>query len=254
MRIVLIMAWKDFKQIVTSPLFFLISALCSVIWSITYLGFLRQFASQGMMAGLQNSQAPNIIRGVFTPHVSVTNLIFIVTLPALTMRLISEEKKSRSYDLLLTSPITATQIVVGKYLAGLGATMTLLAISLLYPVATATIADFSWQMLFSVYLGMFLMAALYTASGLFASSLTESAMLSVFMGVIFNFLIWFIGPSTSGIEIKWIADVMEYLSVGQHMMNFVNGLVQTSSLVFFVSVIGFFIFLSQRVVESSRWR
>jgi len=254
MRSILIIAWKDFKQSVTSPLFFIVAALCTVIWSITYLGFLRQFAAQGMMAGIQGMGAPNVVRGVFTPHVSVTNLIFIVTLPALTMRMIAEEKKTRSYDLLLTSPVTATQIVLGKLFAALGAMGCLLALSLLYPVATGLIADFSWSMVFAVYLGMFLISSLYIASGLFASSLTESSMLAVFLGVIFNFLIWFIGPSTSGIEIKWMSDLFEYLSVGQHMMNFVNGSVQTSSLVFFLSAISFFTFLSQRVVESSRWR
>lgn len=254
MRAIFLLAWKDLKQITTSPLFFLISALCTVVWSITYLGFIRQFAGQGMMAGMQGMAAPNIIRGVFTPHVSVTNLIFIVTIPALTMRLISEEKKSRSYDLLLTSPITATQIAVGKFIAGLGGTFALLMVSFLYPLATGLIADFSWSTLFAVYMGMFMMAALYTAAGLFASSLTDSAMLAVFMGVVFNFLIWFIGPSAAGTEIKWLADVMDYISVGKHMMNFVNGAIQVSSIVFFVSAIGFFIFLSQRVVESSRWR
>lgn len=249
-----LIAWKDFKQIITSPLFFFISALCTVIWSITYLDFLKKFASQGMMASMQGGSGPNIIQGVVTPHVSVTNLIFIFTVPALTMYLIAEEKRSRSYDLLLTSPITATQIAIGKYLAGLGATVTLLAVSLLYPLATALISDFSWGMLFSVYAGMFFLTALYSAAGLFASALTSSPMLAVFMGVVFNLLIWFVGPSASGSETKWLSSFMEYITVGQHMMNFINGSVQVSSLVFFVTVIGFFVFLSQRVVESSRWR
>lgn len=254
MRATFIIAWKDLKQVTTSPLFYFIAALCSVIWSITYLGFLMQFAGQSAMSGLRGTDAPNVIRGVFTPHISVTNLIFIVILPALTMRLIAEEKKSRSYDLLLTAPITATQIALGKFVAGLGATLALLLISFLYPASTRMIAEFSWGTVLTLYLGMFLMASLYTAAGLFASSLTESPMLAVFMGVVFNFLIWFIGPSASGTEVKWLAGVMEYISVGQHMTQFVNGAVQISSLVFFISAVAFFVFLTQRVVESSRWR
>jgi ABC-2 type transport system permease protein len=79
-------------------------------------------------------------------------------------------------------------------------------------------------------------------------------MLAVFMGVVFNLLIWFVGPSGAGSETKWLASFMEYITVGQHMMNFINGSVQVSSLIFFITVIGFFVFLSQRVVESSRWR
>ena len=254
MRAIFLIAWKDIKQIIFSPLFLVISAGCTIIWSLMYVSLLKQFATQGMMAGLQGGAGPNIIRVVFMQHVSITNLIFIAAVPAITMRLISEEKKSRSYDLLLTSPISATSIAVGKFLAGLGATTALLLLSFLYPLATSLVADFSWSNVIAIYLGMFFIAALYTASGLFASSLSESPMLSVFMGWAFNLLIWFLGPSGANSEVKWFADVMEYISVGQQMMTFVSGTVQTSAVVFFVTVIGFFVFLSQRVIESSRWR
>jgi ABC-2 type transport system permease protein len=256
MRIIFLIASKDFKQIASSPIFFFIAALCTILWSVTFVNFLNQFGVQSMMASNMQGggEGPNIIRSVFMPHVSVVNLIFIITLPALTMRLIAEEKKTRSYDLLLTAPITATQIVVGKFFAGLAATLCLLILSLLYPLATDLIADFNWGMVLTIYLGMFLIAALYTAAGLLASSLTESAMLAVFMGVVFNLFIWFIGPSGADAEIEWVAKFMEYINLGKHMTNFISGSLQISSTIFFVSTIGFFIFLSQRVVESSRWR
>jgi ABC-2 type transport system permease protein len=254
MKTTLLLAKKDFKQLVNSPLFYFIGALCAVIWFIAYMGFIRQFSNQSMMAGVQGGEGPNIIRGVFTPHISVTNLIFIVAIPLLTMWLIAEEKQKRSYDLLLTSPITATQIVIGKYLAGVGAAVVLLLLSLAYPVGTALIAKFNWSLLFSIYMGLFFISALYVAAGLFASSLTDSPMLAAFMAVIFNFLIWFVGPSAAGTDIKWLSAVMDQITVGQHLMNFVNGAVQINSIVFFITAIGFFLFLSQRVVESSRWR
>jgi ABC-2 type transport system permease protein len=98
------------------------------------------------------------------------------------------------------------------------------------------------------------LTALYSASGLFASSLTESAMLAVFMAVVFNLLIWFVGQAGANSDIKWWASVSEYISVGQHLVNFLKGVIKISSLVFFISVTGFFVFLSQRVVESTRWR
>ncbi|MCB0350603.1 MAG: ABC transporter permease subunit [Bdellovibrionales bacterium] len=254
MRSTLLIAWKDFKQIILSPSFFLVAAFCAIIWSITYKGFISNFAGEMMASNMQGRPAPNIIRVVFTQHIQVTNLLFIFIVPALTMRLISEEKKSRTYDLLLTSPITATNIVIGKFMAGIAAAATLLAISFLYPAAMGFVADFSWTTLLSLYLGIFFITALYTGAGMFASSLTESPMLAFIMGVIFNFLIWFIGPSTSGTEIKWLASVMEYLTVGTQMMGFVNGAIQISAVIFFITAISFFVFLSQRVVESSRWR
>src|SRR6185312_3051377 len=142
----------------------------------------------------------------------------------------------------------------GKFLAGLGATTLLLAISFLYPAATAMIAKFNWANLFVLYLGIFLITAVYTASGLFASSLTESGMLAVFMGVVFNLMVWFLGQSGAGSDIKWWSEVAEYMSLGSHLVNFLKGTLRTSSLIFFLSVISFFVFLCQRVIESSRWR
>jgi ABC-2 type transport system permease protein len=256
MRAILLIARKDFKQTVTSPLFFFISALCTIVWSLMYLSFLRSFAAQGFMAQMQGGGAghQSLMSTVFVQHISVINLVLIFTVPALTMRLISEEKKSRSYDLLLTSPISSTEIAIGKFLAGLGATTLLLGLSFLYPAGTALIAKFNWATLLVLYFGVFLITALYTASGLFASSLTESAMLAVFMGVVFNLMIWFLGQSGAGSDIKWWAEVSEYLSVGSHLTGFLKGALRISSIVFFTSAIGFFVFLCQRVIESSRWR
>jgi len=254
MHAVLLIARRDFKQIVTSPLFFFIAALSSVVWSLMYISFLRSFAAQGFMSQMQGGGHQSLMSTVFVQHISVINLVLIFTVPALTMRLISEEKKTRSYDLLLTSPINSTEIALGKFLAGLGATTLLLGISFLYPAGTALIAKFNWANLFVLYFGVFLITAVYTASGLFASSLTESAMLAVFMGVVFNLMIWFLGQSGAGSDIKWWSDVAEYMSVGTHLVGFLKGALRISSLVFFASVIGFFVFLCQRVIESSRWR
>ncbi len=255
MRSILLIAKKDFKQVVTSPLFFVICAFCTIVWTIMYRVFLQQFASQSMMSMMQGSQAgQSLMNTVFMQHISVVNLVLIFTLPALMMRLISEEKKLHTYDLLLTSPVSSTDIAVGKFLAGFGIATVLLFVSFLYPAFTRILADFNWSTLFVLYFGIWLLTALYSAVGLFASSFTESALLSLFIGVVFNLLIWFAGQSGAGSDIQWVASVSNYISVGQHLVHFLKGMIKISSLVFFVSSTAFFVFLSQRVVESSRWR
>ncbi len=256
MRAILLIARKDFKLIVTSPLFCFVAALCTVVWSLMYLSFLRQFAAQGLMANMQGggAAAQSLMNSVFVQHISVVNLVLIFTLPAITMRLIAEEKKMRSYDLLLTSPISSTDIAVGKFLAGLGAATALLLISFIYPAGTSLIAKFHWPTLIILYFGIFLITALYAAAGLFASSLTDSAMLAVFMAVVFNLMIWFVGQSGAGSDVKWWATLSEYISVGNHLSNFLKGTLRVSSIVFFTSAVGFFVFLCQRVIESARWR
>lgn len=256
MRSVFTIAWKDFKGIVLSPMFLIIASLCSIIWSYVYLRAVITFAAQASMPqfGGQAPQQMNIHYNVFVNHASYINLIFLLVVPALTMRLIAEEKKQATFDLLLTAPITATDIALGKFLGGFLAVATLVAISALYPLGTALIAKFPWTPLLLSYVGLLLVSASYVAVGLFASSLTDSVVLSVVLGFIFNLMLWFVSQGQGLSDNPTFAAVMEHLSLGQHFFAFLKGTVQISSIVFFLSCISLFLFLTQRVVESSRWR
>lgn len=255
MRAILTIAGKDIKNLLASPLFYIISGLCTILWSYSYMRNLLAFAEQsknymhpGMEAGM------NLQREVFMMHISQINLLFIFVVPALTMRLLAEEKRMRTYDLLLTAPISATQIALGKFFAGWGTVAVITAISFLYPLATRLVAEFPMAPLLSAYVGVLLVSGAYVAVGLFASSLTESIVLSVVMGLIFNILLWFISQGFGGDTSPLLSAVLEYMSIGQHFLNFILGNIQLKSVVFLVSLIGLFVFLTQRVIESSRWR
>lgn len=255
MRAILTLAGKDLKNLLSSPLFFIIAGLCTVLWSYSYMRNLLEFAEQSkmyMQPGMDSGM--NIQRGVFLAHISQINLLFVFVVPALTMRLLAEEKRLHTYDLLLTSPISAAQIAIGKFLAGLGTVAALTLISFLYPLFTRLVAEYPFAPLLSAYLGVLLVSAAYVAVGLFASSLTESIVLSVIMALIFNILLWFISQGSGGISNPMISAVLEYLSLGQHFLNFILGVIKLKSVVFMLSLIGLFVFLTQRVIESSRWR
>lgn len=254
MRGILTLAGKDLRNLLSGPLFYMIAALCSVLWSYSYMRNLLTFAGRSqafMQPGMETGL--NLQRDVFLAHISQINLLFVFVVPALTMRLLAEEKRLRTYDLLLTSPINATQIALGKFLAGMGAVGVLTFISFLYPALTRTVAEFPVAPLLSAYLGLLLVAGAYVAVGLFASALTESIMLSVIMGLIFNILLWFIAQG-SGDQSSWWSAVLEYMALGQHFLGFIMGAIKLNSLVFISSIIALFVFLTQRVVESSRWR
>ncbi len=254
-------AGKDLRSLFFSPLFYVIAALCSAIWSVMYLIGLQQFEAntrmmmfQQMQRGGQGEGGPNIHYEVFARHISLTNFIMILAVAALTMRLFAEEKKQRTMDLLMTSPLTATQIVGGKFLAGLLAAWALIAISFLYPASVGFVAEFDWGPLLSSYLGLLLLTAGYVAVGAFASSLTESAVLAVVMSLIFSVSIWFVGAGSEVAENAFWRSVFEHLSVGTHFVSFLKGSVGIASTVYFLSLAFLCCFLTQRVVESSRWR
>ena len=256
MRAVMTIAQKDLRTLFKSPLFYVIAGFCSVIWSLLYGISLADFAGRSAMAMMRGGEngGANVYYEVFMRHVSLVNFIMILATAALTMRLLSEEKRSRTYDLLLTSPITAPQIVAGKLLAGIGAAWALVAISMIYPLSLRFFVKFEWGTLLSAYFGLLLVVAVYVSLGLFASALTESPMLAVVMSLIFSVAIWFVGAGAEASDNQIFSKIFEHISVGTHFMAFLKGGFGVASLTFFATLILLCAFLTERVVESSRWR
>jgi ABC-2 type transport system permease protein len=180
--------------------------------------------------------------------------LMIMSTAALTMRLLSEEKKQRTFDLLLTAPITAADIAIGKWIAGTAMAWALLAVSALYPISLVAFTSLEWGPLLSSYLCLMMLTGVYVALGLFASSLTESAVISVIMAIIFNFMLFFIGAPGQNAESPVTKAIFEQMNIGSHLNTFVNGNFSVAGATFFLSLIVLFVLLTQRVVESARWR
>jgi ABC-2 type transport system permease protein len=252
----LTVANRDFKSLVTSPIFYLAAGASSLLMSYSFLRTLKEFSETSMMSAMNfgSESGSNIQFSVFMAHISITNLLFVLIMPAITMRLIAEERKMRTYDLLLTSPITSGDIAVGKFLAGFGGALVLIGISLIYPLAMRAAAEFSVKQLLISYVGLSLVTAIYVAVGLFASALTESVLLAVVLGWIFNLCLWFVAQGSGFFSGPTFVAVMEHMSIGQHFASFVRGSPSVSAFVFLASCVSLFVFLTERVVESTRWR
>ncbi len=251
MRGALVIAGRDFKSMILSPLFYILAGLCTVVWSYQFFSALNQFIQ---FSWRMQGRGLNLQQYLILPFISPVNLVLFLLIPALTMRLFAEERKQRTYDLLLTSPVTATQIVVGKMLAGLALAWILLFISLLYPLSLAPWTELPWAELLTTYLGLMLLTAVYVAIGIFASSLTEVPVLSVVVAVMLNIMMWFLGAGADIVENEALKPILEHLKLTDHLLVFVQGNIGTSALVFFLSAFFFYSFLTQRVVESARWR
>lgn len=256
MRGTITIAWRDFRALVTTPLFFVVSGLCTLIWSFMYIRVIDAFSRMSLQMSFQSrgeSQGLSLHFEAIVKHISLVNFLLIMAIPALTMRLFSEERKMKTFDLLLTSPVNATQIALGKFLGGFGAATMLLLISLVYPLSTSFLTDLQWGPLVASYLGMWLLVAAYVAVGVFASSLTDSVMLAVVMALIFNVGLWFVGSGADA-DNPLLRDIFQQLSLGEHFLGFVKGGIKLAGVTFFLSIVALNCFLTQRVVESMRWR
>lgn len=250
-------AKKDLRSFFFSPVFYVVAFLCTLMLSWVFPIQLSQFADAAKNMMFQQGmpqQQMNIHYGLFLRQLSYLNLMLILIVPALTMRLISEEKKMHTFDLLLTSPVTSVQIVLGKFVAALGAVFGIVFLAYLYCAWTGFFAQFSWPLLNVAFLGLFMVGAVYAAMDLFCSALTESALGSFVMAVIMNISIWFVGIGAEVSDSQALCEFFEHVSLNGHLSAFVEGTIRTSALVFLLSVMGLFVFLAERVVESNRWR
>lgn len=248
---------KEVKGFLFSSTFYIVCALVAIVFSFIYPNVLNKFAEalqMGMLNPEIGQQQMNIHYQVFLPQLNILNLMLIMIVPALTMRLFAEEKKLRTFDLLLTSPVTSAQIVAGKYLAALSAVFGLCVIAILYPLATAAFTSLQWGALWIAFFSIFAAGAVYAAVDLFCSSLTESGIIAYVLAVVLNMGLWFVGIAVDAVDNATLRAVFEHISINQHLVSLVEGSVRTSSLIFLASVIFLFCFLCERVVEASRWR
>jgi ABC-2 type transport system permease protein len=247
---------KELAGYFKSPLFYFLCFMMTILLSTMYSISIEKFAESSSNAMLQFGITPqmlNIHYAVFLPHLSIVNLIFIFLVPALTMKLISEEKKIKTFDLLLTSPVNSVSIVLGKYFATLITILALIVVSFIYPLISRRVFEFDWGPTVVSALGIFLVAAVYVAMNLFASSLTENGLISFVLSIVFNLSIWFIGALNESFDNPSTKAVLEHISLNYHLAGLIEGTIRTNGLVFFCSLIFLFCFLTERVIESSRW-
>ncbi len=253
-------AGKDLRNIFMSPLFYVVAAVCSLVWWFLFIVRVNEFLQHSAMLAYQAAMSGGEQQGlplhyyVVLSHLYAVNLVMIFAVSAITMRLFTEEKRNRTYDLLLTAPVTATEITVGKLIAGTLTAWALLGIALIYPLSLGFFADMDWGSFISSFLGIMLLTAGYVSIGMFASSLTQSLVVAVILAPILNIVLWFVGALAEGASHPTTRQIFEHLNVAIHLGNFMKGNVGISSTVFLLSVVFLFGFLTQRVVESSRWR
>ena len=191
-----------------------------------------------------------LMRGYF----SLLPWLFLFFVPAVTMRLWAEEKKLGTIEVLMTLPVNDYEVILGKYLAAylfLGLTV-LLSISL--PITLAILGEPDLGPIIGGYLGALLMGGAYLAIGLFASSLSENQIVAFIMGIVFCFGLFIVGENFVLMAVpSRLAPIFSYLGLGSHFESIGRGIIDTRDIIYYVSVIGFFLFLNIRSLESRKW-
>lgn len=184
-------------------------------------------------------------------HNMAVTLLFVC--PILTMRLLAEERRSGTLEVLLTSPVTDAQVVLGKFLGAVGLLAVLVAATIHFPLILAQFGSPDPGPLFTGYLGLLLVGASFMAVGVLASSLTESQVVAGFLSFGGLLALWIIGWAASQPG-SAIGHVLEQLSLLNHFDDLAKGVVDSKDIVFYLSFMAVCLFGAVRALESRKWR
>lgn len=191
----------------------------------------------------------------FNSLLGTLTFLFMLVVPVLTMRLLSEERKNKTDQLLLTSPISLTSMVIGKYLAALSVFLITLVITFIYPIILFMFGTPSMSEIVTGYIGFFCLGASLIAVGVFISALGENQITSAFitLGVLLVLYLMSSSLLESLINIPWIVSVLEWFSVYERFTPFSQGVLGITQIFYYLSFAAVFIFLTVRTVERRRW-
>src|SRR5262245_48813157 len=230
-------AGKELRSYFGSPVAWVMMGLFALIFGYFFVSYLTYFVRQSMQSQFGGGPPTmNINMELIRPLLSNASVLVLFLLPMVTMRTYSEEKRSGTIELLLTSPLTDFEIIAGKFLGTVGLYLALLLVTLLYVSLLFVYGRPEWRPLVSGYLGLFLLGSCFIAIGLFISSTTKNQMVAgaatFVVGLLFWVISWFaesVGPTTS--------QVLSDLSITEHSDDFGKGITYTKHVVYYLCFI-----------------
>ena len=255
MRSAWIIAKRDLGSFFTSPIFYVVTTVFLIIYSFIFFNILNFFSFQSFQARQLQAMGMNLNLNemVIEPSLQNMSVILLMIIPIITMRSFADEKKMKTFRLLLSSPVHLREIILGKFLACMIVVGVMISISSYSVGFLFLLGEPEPGPIVTGYLGILLMAGCFVSVGIFASSLTDNQIVAAVLTFGFSLFMWVIGwgaqaaGSTTG-------QVLQYLSIVDHLERFLKGLVNTSDLVYYLSFILFNLFLCHRVLDSNRWR
>lgn len=238
MKNIATIARKELGTYLSSPMAYVVTA---VFLALTGTFFTTYLAGVGY--------ADTSIRG----FVNAARFLVLLFAAVLTMRLVAEEKKVGTWELLLTVPVRDVEIVVGKFLGALAMLGAMLALTLYYPIMLLAFGDPDVGPMATSYLGLFLLGGACLAAGIFASSITANQIVSAVVAGGMLFGLWFLGVLASLVP-GALGDALSLFSLSTYFADFERGIVDTRGVIYYVSVALLFLYLSVRSIEAGRWR
>ena len=256
MRNTLAIAQKELRSYFASPIGYIVLGFFALLYGWFYVTMLNYFVRQSMQVsqfGGPGAEAMNVNQVMLRPLVQNVTILLLFLMPMVTMRSYAEEKRSGTIELLLTSPLTDLEIILGKFLGALSLWAMALAVSLIHIAILFAFGRPEWKPIATAYLGLLLMGGCFISVGLLISSFTNNQIIAGMATFGVFLLLWVVNwiGSFSG---PTVDKITKYLSIIDHFDDFAKGIIDTSHLIYYISFISFGLFLTAKSVDSERWR
>jgi len=245
-------AQKELRSYFASPMAYIVIGFFLLPFGVFFYLYLTSFVRASMQQA-QMGGAMNVNQNVIRYVLQNASVIILFIMPMITMRTYSEEKRSGTIELLLTSPLSDLEIILGKFFGALGLYVAMLGVTLLYIGILFVYGNPEWRPLVAAYLGLLLMGGAFLSIGLLISSTTNNQIVAGVVTFVVFLMLWIIG---------WFADsagptigpITSYLSITEHFDDFSKGIIDTKHVLYYLSLITFGLFLTSKSVDSERWR
>ena len=232
----LVISRREIRTYFNSPVAYIVVAAFMVLTG--YLFFTQLFLEK---------QAD--MRGFF----NIMPLMFMFVVPAITMRLLADEKSSGTLELLITMPVRDWEVVVGKFLAAMTLLCTAIGLTLVFALTVRALGPLDRGPAIGGYLGLVLMGGAYVSIGVMASSLTRNPIVSFIVAFVISFGLYLLGRLTQFLPQAW-QGLVAYLSIDGHFENIGRGVIDSRDVIYYLSVISTCLLLATTSLESRRWR
>ena len=246
---------RELGYFFNSPVAYVVITVFLVLAGYFFYNLLGYFnlASMQVMQSPFQARSLRLTESVVQPLFGNLAVLLLLILPLLTMRLLAEERRAGTAEILFTCPVSDWDVILGKYFAALTVYATMLAMTAVFPALLARYAQPEPGPIVTGYLGLFLLGAAFIAMGLFFSSIGDNQVVAGVAtfgcGLLFLLVGW-VGPLVS----PALAGVLSEISVLEHFASFAEGVVDTHDAIFYAGFVVCFLFLAARVLESNRWR
>jgi gliding motility-associated transport system permease protein len=254
MKNIWIICRKELRSYFSSPIAYLLLVMFAVIFGFFFwnsVGYYVNMALESQMEG--EAASMNLSEQIIRPLLSNINVIGLFFIPMISMRLFSEEKRSGTIELLATSPVKDSEIIIGKWLAAVLMYVLMVASTLLDFAFLFKYGNPDWKPIAIGYLGLILQAGGLLAIGAFISSLTRNQIIAGAATFGICLMLWVAGWVSDYNDAAW-AQVLSYMSVVTHFDSFAKGVIDSKDAIFDATIIFLGLFFTARSMESLRWR